>query len=121
VGDRLVVVGPSDRVDHLPLVVLVGAFDLGDKAHQNAVAHDLRLESGGSVGVPDRLTAVRQNNSYAELADPGPLDVGGCATLTQSIYDPSRPVLIHGTKIARGPDVRIASFTGDPEVASTDA
>ena len=120
-GDRLVIVGPGDRVDHLPLVVLLGALDLGYKADQNAVAHDLRFESGGSVGVPDRLTAVRQNDAYAELADPGPLDVGGCATLTESIYDPSRSVLIHGTKIARGPDVRIAWFTADPEVASTDA
>src|SRR5262245_33280094 len=51
-GDRLVVVGALDRVDDLLLGVVVRALDHGYEPDQHAVAHHLRFQRGGAVGVP---------------------------------------------------------------------
>jgi hypothetical protein len=93
--DRLVVVGLRDRVDGLLLVEVLGAGDRRHEADQHAVAHDLRLEPGGAVGVPDRLPAVGQRDPHPELVDPGPLHRGVDALLPQPVGHPARLVLFH--------------------------
>src|SRR5690242_15270224 len=59
-GDRLVVVGPGDRVDDVLLGEVLGAVDLRDEADEHAVAHDLSFQSCGAVGVPFGQPAARQ-------------------------------------------------------------
>jgi signal peptidase I len=68
-ADRDVVVGRRDRVDDLAVGEVLGAGDVRDEADQDAVAHDLGLEPGGAVVVPDGLAPVRQDHADAVLGD----------------------------------------------------
>src|SRR5262252_64516 len=67
VADGLVVVGPRDGVDHLLFGEVLRALDLGDKADQIPVLHNLGFEPGRAVGVPFRLAAVGQGHPDPEL------------------------------------------------------
>src|SRR4029453_18049480 len=69
--DRLVVVGGGDGLDDLPLAEVLRARDRRYEADQDPVAHDLRLEPGGAVVVPDRLAPVGQHDADAVLRDAG--------------------------------------------------
>ncbi len=86
-GDRLVVVGPDDRVDGLVDVEVSGALDARHEADQDAVPHDLSFQAGGDVGVPDRLTAVAQDYTHPDLVDAlaGQVSIG--APPPQHVHD----------------------------------
>jgi hypothetical protein len=68
---------------------------------QHAVAHDLGLQPGGSVRVPDRLATVEDHDLDADLAHADPGDVRGYATLAERVDDPVGTVLVHRIKVAR--------------------
>ena len=59
-GDRLVIVCPCDSVNDLGFVEVLGAVDLRHVANQHAVAHDLRFETRGTVGIPLGVAAAGQ-------------------------------------------------------------
>src|SRR5262249_52963835 len=100
-GDRLVVVRAADRLDDLLVVPVLGAFELGDKTDEHPVAHHLRLDAKGAVGVPDRLASVAQDDPDAELIDPGLLHVRVDAAFAQGVDHDACPVLLHAITVRR--------------------
>jgi L-fuconolactonase len=104
-GDRLVVVGPGDRVHDLRFAEVLGAVDLRHVADQHSVLHDLSLEPGRAVGVPLGLAAAGQGHAHAELVDPAPGQVRVDAAVAQLVDDVAGPVLVHGLKSSAGPEV----------------
>ena len=95
VGDGLVVVGPRDRVDDLLVGEVLRIRDVRHEADEYPVAHDLGLQPGRPVGVPDRVTAVGQGDAHTELGDAGPLHVGGHPPLPQGVHYSQSLVLLH--------------------------
>src|SRR4051812_44370180 len=112
-GHRLVVVGTRDGVDRLRLVEVLGAGDLRHEADEYAVAHHLCLQTGGAVGIPDRLTFVAQHDAYPELVDAGTFEMRGNSALAKCVDDPAGPVFVHSpqTSVSVGPDWRITPAT----------
>src|SRR5262249_50181357 len=97
-GDRLVVVGPRDGVDHLLFGEILRALDLGDVTDEVAVLHDLGLEPGRAVGVPFGHAPVRQGHPYPELIGAHLCEVCIDAAVAQRVSDPAGPVLLHPPK-----------------------
>ena len=94
---RLTVEVPGDHLDDLRLAEVLRAGDRRHEADQDAVAHDLSLEPGRPVVVPDRLTAVGQVDPDPVLRDPGvrQLHVGEDVAGAQRLDHPASAFLIH--------------------------
>lgn len=99
-GDGLVVVGARDGLNDLVFGEVLGSVDHGHKADEHAVTHDLSFESGGAVGVPDRLTPIREHHPHPELGHSGPFQVSGDAAFAERVNDQSGTVLVHRPKVA---------------------
>ena len=94
-GDRLVIVGPRDRVDDLLLVEVVGAFDLRHITDKYTVLHHLSLKASSAVGIPLRFTAVVQRHAHPELIHPDLRQVAVDAAVAQRIDHSPCPILVH--------------------------
>jgi hypothetical protein len=103
-GDGLIVVRARDGVDDLGFAEVLGAFDLGHVADEQAVAHDLGLQAGCAVGVPFSVAAAGQAHADAELAGAPAQQVSVDATVTQGVGDPAGPEFVHARKIALVPE-----------------
>ncbi len=103
-GNGLVVVGAGDSVNDLGLVEVLGAFDLRHIADEHAVAHDLGVEAGGTVGVPLGFATAGQRHPDAELAHAAAEQVSVDATVTKGINHPAGPELVHVRKVAFVPE-----------------
>jgi hypothetical protein len=93
--DRLVVVSPGDRVNHLGLVEVFGALNNGNEADEDTVAHDLCFKARCAVGVPHRLSTARKRYAHPALVLAGPHQMCVHTALAQRVGDPARPVLVH--------------------------
>jgi hypothetical protein len=98
-GDGLVVVGAGDGVDDLGFGEARRAFDLGHVADEHAVAHDLGLQAGGTVGVPLGFAATGQGHADAELAQAPAQQVSVDAAVAEGVGDPAGPELVHAMTI----------------------
>ena len=94
-GDGLVVVGAGNGRHDLLLVEVLRPGDHRDEADELTVEHDLRLEAGRAVAVPDRLATARDTDAYAELVDPSLFHMGVYSALAQLVDDVLRLVLVH--------------------------
>src|SRR5919199_2747526 len=72
-----------------------------DESDEDAIAHHLRLESRGAVGVPDRLATVEQVDADPALVRARPGHVRRHATCAQRVDDPPGLVLVHPRNLAR--------------------
>jgi hypothetical protein len=91
---------------------VLGAGDHRHEPHQHPVAHHLRLQAGGAVGVPDRLATVAQGHAYAELVHASSGKVRVDAASTQRIDHAAGPVLVHvvnGNGVPAASSARVAT------------
>jgi hypothetical protein len=103
-SDRLVVVGPGDRVHDLSLVEVLRTGDLRHEAHQVAVQQDLGLQPRGALGAPDGLTSLPGGYLDRVGVDAGLPQVRRDSAVPQGVGHPTGTVLIHvgqGTGVSR--------------------
>ncbi len=102
-GDRLVVVGPGDGVDHLSLVEVLGALDQRYEPDKHPIDHDLGLKPRRPVGVPLGLAPAGQRHAHAELHGPS-VQVGVNTAVPKGVNHPPCPELIHSVKVTQVPE-----------------
>ena len=86
------------------LVKFIRAFDPGNVADQHAVAHDLRLKTSRTVGVPLGFAAAGKGHADAELAIAATEQVSVDATVTEGVDHSPGAEFVHPRKVVVVPE-----------------